>query len=123
MFQYSGTHAGSSGGAGGHSHTLGSFAGSGALQQRDNAQPYSDWINASGVFSTSGFTDWRTRCTSGGTSGANTLHFTLNSNTVGGASSSVGNHSHTITNQNTGGGKAHNNMQPYLVVNIWKRTE
>lgn len=116
------THTGSSGGAGGHSHTLGSFAGYGALQQRDNANVYSDWVSASGVFSTSGFTDWRTRCTSGGTSGANTLHFTLNANTVGGASSTVGDHAHSIGIANTGGGQAHNNIQPYLVVKMWKRT-
>lgn len=28
----------------------------------------------------------------------------------------------TATNQNTGGGGAHNNMQPYIVVNRWHRT-
>lgn len=28
----------------------------------------------------------------------------------------------TATNQNTGGGGAHNNLQPYLVVKMWRRT-
>lgn len=35
---------------------------------------------------------------------------------------SAGNHTHPITINNTGGNTPHNNMQPYLVVYIFKRT-
>ena len=35
--------------------------------------------------------------------------------------STNGNHQHSLNIDNTGGGSAHNNMQPYEVVNRWKR--
>lgn len=36
--------------------------------------------------------------------------------------STAGNHDHTFTTGNSGGGAAHNNMSPYLVCYIWQRT-
>lgn len=44
------------------------------------------------------------------------------SRTWTGETSAAGGHVHVCSIGNTGGDKAHNNMQPYLVVNIWKRT-
>ncbi|MDR1338340.1 MAG: hypothetical protein LBJ73_04935 [Rickettsiales bacterium] len=34
----------------------------------------------------------------------------------------AGEHTHTLSIGNTGGGRAHNNMQPYITVYIWRRS-
>lgn len=64
----------------------------------------------------------------GGGTNRYTVHITSN-NTASGqqyspVSGAAGGHTHTIngTNTNTGGSQAHNNMPPYLTVNVWKRT-
>lgn len=51
-----------------------------------------------------------------GKKGANTGHAST------GTTSYAGNHSHTITISSTGGNGSHENRQPYVVVNFWRRT-
>lgn len=113
-------HTGSSDGAGGHSHTRGSmnitgYCSTSAWGRGDNA------AEAYGVFY---FTqrDAKYGSESDGDYTNPWLWFDASRN-WGGSTSTVGNHAHTITIGSAGGGAAHNNIQPYLVVKMWKRTK
>ena len=122
------SHANTLAAAGGHSHSRGSMEITGNIMgDAINSIGDSGYANALVFHAEGAF--WNTLVT--GSFAAYTPTGSQNtwrnnfaaSRTWAGATSTVANHNHTITNASTGGGSAVNIEQPWLAVYMWKRTK
>ncbi len=113
------THSGSSVSAGSHSHSRGGMEIGGNFSVLNDAGN----LSMTGVYYLSGnYVQNRVSVdTYSGNLDNRLLEFRASRNWSGNTSENGG-HTHTINVGSTGSGTAHNNMPPYLAVNIWKRT-
>ena len=118
---HDGSLSGSTKSGGSHSHSRGSMDITGKLPTEIQTTKNST-SSASGAFSSSALGKW-------GHNGTYSYSYDISfkaSNNWTGTTSSAGSHSHSlegvsVTTSSAGGSSAHNNMQPYLSVYMWKR--
>lgn len=95
------THTGTAASAGAHTHTISCVNSDSAGQGKENTAVYEDSI----------YVALKNRQTN--SAGSHTHNITVQAG---------GNHAHTVTVNNAGSGNAHNIIQPYIGVYIWRRT-
>jgi microcystin-dependent protein len=103
------SHSGSTDSAGSHSHSGSATSSGGHKHSITYGTGDSDYSSMPqyGIYGTNTSTQYTS------SAGSHSHSVSINSN---------GSHSHTVTINSTGSGSAHNNMQPYLSVYMWKRT-
>lgn len=106
--------------AGSHSHDItvnkGGIHNHTASSASNGAHTHTITINNGGA---------HTHTASSASAGAHSHTITVNDNgkhVHTASTASAGAHTHGITVSNTGGSQSHNNMPPYMAVNIWRRT-
>ena len=118
------THSATSKSAGAHTHTITVNSGGSHTHGASSASNGAHTHTVSGTAVEAG----KHTHTVGGTAasaGAHSHSITVNSNGAHvhtASSASAGAHTHGITVSNTGGSQSHNNLPPYMAVNIWRRT-
>lgn len=111
-------HTGTTGNAGNHNHDRGSMNITGAFWGRDVQSGY----NGNGAFYISARGNWNDEGGKYHDDYPSTMSFEAARSWTG-RTSTNGNHAHSFTTNNTGGGQAHNNMQPSIVVYMFQRTK
>ena len=104
-------HTGATGNAGNHNHDRGNMNITGAFWGRDVQSGY----NGNGAFYISARGNWNDEGGKYHDDYPSTMSFDASRSWTG-RTSTNGNHAHSFTTNNTGGGQAHNNMQPSIVV-------
>lgn len=111
-------HTGTTGKAGAHTHNRGSMNITGSFEGTDVQSTY----KGSGAFYVSTNGNWNDEGGDYHKDYPRRMSFDASRSWTGNTSSN-GEHTHSFTTNNAGGGQAHNNMQPSIVVYMFQRTK